>query len=303
MTPLAAEASTSIAPMVQVVPMRSSPPPVHAPPATALIRQAGVSNIPDQSSVEGAIDTRTRTSDDQLRLEEATAEVLGKPGNMGVPLPDGQGGLLLSPLAPSAAQAEALAQAEGSSMAINGPVEETDIDVARGVEEEEEEEEVEEVEEEEELEEPLEEGRKAFPSGGQERAQNTDTAPRNNDNAPAEEDRSPEDAARSEVHDEGATAGDSQANEKKQDDIPDSGPNRPSDPLQPAPSVEQERMAAAAALLPEIARLAKEIVRNGEEKVAVAMGAYNSVSAVQIMRGVAVAPSTVGSPMESYCNG
>ena len=31
-------------------------------------------------------------------------------------------------------------------------------------------------------------------------------------------------------------------------------------------------------LLPEIARLAKEMVKNGEEKVAVAQGAYNSVS-------------------------
>ncbi len=31
-------------------------------------------------------------------------------------------------------------------------------------------------------------------------------------------------------------------------------------------------------LLPEIGRLAREIVRNGEEKVAVAVGAYNSVS-------------------------
>lgn len=30
-------------------------------------------------------------------------------------------------------------------------------------------------------------------------------------------------------------------------------------------------------LLPEIARLAKEMVKNGEEKVAVAQGAYNSV--------------------------
>ena len=31
-------------------------------------------------------------------------------------------------------------------------------------------------------------------------------------------------------------------------------------------------------LLPEIARLAREMVKNGEEKVAVAQGAYNSVS-------------------------
>lgn len=35
---------------------------------------------------------------------------------------------------------------------------------------------------------------------------------------------------------------------------------------------------AAWKLLPEIARLAREMVKNGEEKVAVAQGAYNSVS-------------------------
>lgn len=34
-------------------------------------------------------------------------------------------------------------------------------------------------------------------------------------------------------------------------------------------------------LLPEIARLARDMVKNGEEKVAVAQGAYNSVSATQ----------------------
>jgi hypothetical protein len=34
-------------------------------------------------------------------------------------------------------------------------------------------------------------------------------------------------------------------------------------------------------LLPEIARLARDMVKNGEEKVAVAQGAYNSVSAAR----------------------
>jgi hypothetical protein len=39
-----------------------------------------------------------------------------------------------------------------------------------------------------------------------------------------------------------------------------------------------ETKSKGSALLPEIARLAREMVKNGEEKVAVAIGAYNSVS-------------------------
>ena len=46
----------------------------------------------------------------------------------------------------------------------------------------------------------------------------------------------------------------------------------------PQPVTETKKDNRGWALLPEIARLAKEMVKNGEEKVAVAQGAYNSVS-------------------------
>jgi hypothetical protein len=63
-------------------------------------------------------------------------------------------------------------------------------------------------------------------------------------------------------------------------------PTRPEAEVLPAQAIKQDPLGMEQGtkkrnrgweLLPEIARLAKEMVKNGEEKVAVAQGAYNSV--------------------------
>lgn len=68
--------------------------------------------------------------------------------------------------------------------------------------------------------------------------------------------------------------------------FPSFSPNHPEADLLPPQSIHQASTPTpqlpigqdAWKLLPEIARLAREMVKNGEEKVAVAQGAYNSVS-------------------------
>jgi hypothetical protein len=72
--------------------------------------------------------------------------------------------------------------------------------------------------------------------------------------------------------------------------FPPVSPTRPEADVLPPQAIKQDPLEKDSAdvgkkkktrgweLLPEIARLAKEMVKNGEEKVAVAQGAYNSAS-------------------------
>jgi hypothetical protein len=74
--------------------------------------------------------------------------------------------------------------------------------------------------------------------------------------------------------------------------FPDRSPSRPEADVSEATNhncqeiaekVEMKKDNCGWKLLPEIARLAREMVKNGEEKVAVAQGAYNSVSHPSIL--------------------